>query len=141
MGWAAYLPTSHRAPHTGALLATGFINSFTSGEIFPNADDRTNIQPIAQGCAQATTLIIQPAGPLKERRAFWWLGEAVSSASLLPLIPFQWCHSRPTGTVLNTLKPFKQIANIILLLSTFLFGSICIELLRCYHVDLCVNDP
>lgn len=71
------------------MLATGFNNSFTSGEIFPDATDRTDIQPIAKGFAQGTNLIIQPTGPLKKRRGFWWLGGVAIAANRGRLIPFR----------------------------------------------------
>ena len=70
-------------------FATGFSNSWTSGEIFEDADDRTDIQPVAKACAQATNLVIQPTGPLKKRRGLWWLGAVADSTKKARLIPFR----------------------------------------------------
>lgn len=70
-------------------VATGFSNSWTSGEIFEDVDDRTDIQPVAKGCAQATNLIVQNTGPLKKRRGFWYLGGVANAAKAGRLIPFR----------------------------------------------------
>ena len=35
------------------MVATGFANAFTSEEIFSDADDRTDLQPIEKGCELA----------------------------------------------------------------------------------------
>ena len=71
------------------MLPTGFTNSFTSGEICEDAWDRTDIQPIAKGCAQATNLMVQVTGPLAKRRGFWRNGSTNNPAKLGRLIPFR----------------------------------------------------
>ena len=69
------------------MTITGFVNSFTQGEISGDAWDRTDIQPINKGCEQALNFIIQIAGPLAKRRGFWDQG-AVPTASAGRLVPF-----------------------------------------------------
>jgi hypothetical protein len=71
------------------MLATGFTNSFTSGEIFPDAQDRVDIQPIAKGCDTATNLLVQIVGPLRKRRGFWALGQVYDQNATGRLIPFR----------------------------------------------------
>lgn len=70
-------------------LATGFSNSWTSGEIFPDAQDRTDIQPIAKGCQLGLNTLVQVTGPLKKRRGFWDMGAVSTEAQPARLIPFR----------------------------------------------------
>ena len=69
------------------MVATGFTNTFTSGEIFPDAQDRVDIQPIQHGCDTAQNLIVQVTGPLKKRRGLWDLGPVMTEANLSPADP------------------------------------------------------
>jgi hypothetical protein len=71
------------------MVQTGFINSFTSGEIAEDAWDRNDIQPITKGCEEAANLIIRIAGPLGKRRGFWRLGNVADQTKLARLIPFR----------------------------------------------------
>ena len=70
-------------------VASGFSNTWTSGEIFPDAQDRVDIQPIAKGCDTAQNLIIQISGPLKKRRGLWNLGAVQDQSKMSRLIPFR----------------------------------------------------
>lgn len=71
------------------MVATGFTNSFTSGEIGDDAWDRVDLQPIAKGCEQATNFQVRIAGPLGKRRGFWDNGAAQDESKLARLIPFR----------------------------------------------------
>lgn len=70
-------------------MATGFTNSFTSGEISGDAWDREDIQPVAKGCEQAQNYTVRIAGPLGKRRGFWDLGASAAPTSKSVLIPFR----------------------------------------------------
>ena len=67
----------------------GFTNAFTSGELDDNAWDRTDLQQVAKGCAQAQNLIIQIAGPLAKRPGFWLAGGAADQNNPTRLVAFR----------------------------------------------------
>lgn len=71
------------------MIATGFTNSFNSGEISEDAWDRTDLQPVSKGCEQAQNYVVRVAGPLGKRRGFWRLGDTFDSHSNTRLIPFR----------------------------------------------------
>jgi hypothetical protein len=71
------------------MVSTGFTNSFTAGEISSDAWDRTDIQPVAKGCALAQNGVVRVAGPIGKRRGFWDLGDAWDSHNKSRLIPFR----------------------------------------------------
>jgi hypothetical protein len=68
---------------------TGFTNSFTSGEIFEDASDRTDIQPVAKGFKTGQNLIVQTVGPLKKRRGFWYLARYGAGTTGVRCVPFR----------------------------------------------------
>jgi hypothetical protein len=71
------------------MVATGFTNTFNSGEISEDAWDRTDLQPVAKGCELAQNYVVRIAGPLGKRRGFWRLGDTFDSHSATVLVPFR----------------------------------------------------
>lgn len=65
-----------------------FKNSWTSGEIGPDAQDRVDIQPVQKGCEKALNLIVNTKGPLDKRRGFWSNGFANVPTQPSGLVPF-----------------------------------------------------
>lgn len=73
----------------------GFTNAFTSGELDENAWDRTDIQQVAKGCAQALNTTIQVAGPLAKRPGFWFVGPVADNPHATRIVAFRksWADS------------------------------------------------
>lgn len=71
------------------MVATGFSNSWTSGEISEDAWDRVDIQPEVKGCKEATNYIPRVAGPLGKRRGFWRLGALADQSKPGRMVPFR----------------------------------------------------
>jgi hypothetical protein len=70
------------------MVATGFSNSWTGGEICEDAWDRVELQPVQKGCEEATNWILRIAGPLAKRRGFWDLGPTDTQVRKARIIPF-----------------------------------------------------
>ncbi|MGH6971134.1 MAG: hypothetical protein ACREEQ_05940, partial [Caulobacteraceae bacterium] len=68
---------------------TGFANSFTAGEIAPDAQDRVDIDPIQRGLAQAINMTVTSSGPLRKRRGFWRVSAVANQANAARLVPFR----------------------------------------------------
>jgi hypothetical protein len=73
----------------------GFTNAFTSGELDDNCYDRTDLQQVAKGCAQAQNLMIQIAGPLAKRYGFWLVGATEGGGVATRILAFRksWADS------------------------------------------------
>lgn len=69
--------------------ATGFTNSWTSGEICDDAWDRDDLQQINKGCETAQNYVIRIPGPLGKRRGFWLNGSVFNPAAAVRLVPFR----------------------------------------------------
>jgi hypothetical protein len=73
----------------------GFTNAFTSGELDDDAWDRTDLQQVAKGCAQAQNLMVRIAGPLAKRPGFWLIGPVSDPAHNTRIVAFRksWTDS------------------------------------------------
>ena len=69
-------------------LVQGLVNNFNSGEVDPEAQVRTDLQPIEHGFDTGSNLICQIVGGLRKRRGFWNNGAVIDQTKLGRLIPF-----------------------------------------------------
>lgn len=68
--------------------ASTYVNAFTAGEIGEDAWERSDLQQIAKGCAEASNMLVLVTGPLRSRTGFLDRGAAVSNAEPSRFIPF-----------------------------------------------------
>jgi hypothetical protein len=68
---------------------TGFANSFTEGEIAPEAWDRIDIQPVGKGVEAGINTVVTALGPLRKRRGFWDISAIADQTKLGRLIPWR----------------------------------------------------
>lgn len=71
-----------------AQKTVGFHNAWTAGEIGPRAQERSDLQQHAKGCAEATNLLVTIEGPLESRGGFWDVGGQIDAATGSRIVPF-----------------------------------------------------
>jgi hypothetical protein len=65
-----------------------FVNSFTAGEIGPDAEDRSDLQQHARGCSEGLNMIGLVTGPQVSRGGFWDRGAMAVEAEPTRIVAF-----------------------------------------------------
>jgi hypothetical protein len=65
-----------------------FVNSFTAGEIGPDAEDRSDLQQHARGCSEGLNMIGLVTGPQVSRGGFWDRGAMADESLPARIVPF-----------------------------------------------------